>query len=670
MKRARRLTCAVAACGLSACAAQANAPRVGAGAPVAETRDEILLATGDAVWRGDLAAAHAVLTRLADRERGAADPALDFWSELLALLRCDPIGRAPRADGNVDGGRDPWSGLRRLVQIERVRLSRRSEGDLPAAGATRPAAGATERGQLVWPVERERWNDELPLPAIVDRCLAPDWPAHAAAKARTTSRAPTANEAALVEGVANGFSPEHPAKPILLVQAAVLDIARGRGAAAMSPLARLADLAQDVLTAAERRQAILASALAAIADPAAGPDQLLARGRAGLAADLDAVDRRALTLALGERLLRDGRSDDAVALLGPPPHGDDEVGRFIAFRQIEAHARAGRRAELLAEAREALQQRSREEVEDDDALSAILDVALHTLLASPISAETLEVLETLGPPRERQLRAEAFARLALEAGVHRSAMTTFLWLHDNEPDLNRRLQHLARASVAAARAGDRAEFARTFRLLAGQEEPEPEPGAAAPAKPSDKKAARTDKADATVGKRGERLRSQAPGMVASVEGDLAHERRRASRSANWQRALLVVARDALPALVEGDDQANLDILVATLKRHLGEGGRGPVDEELTTLYRAASAHLKSGARAYAQNVGAPRRPILLGDVLVGRHPDVSAPSLDLRAIVGEVGPLVFVPRRGNDPSLGSLARWPGGFGTTWTGSPW
>jgi hypothetical protein len=130
---------------------------------------------------------------------------------------------------------------------------------------------------------------------------------------------------------------------------------------------------------------------------------------------------------------------------------------------------------------------------------------------------------------------------------------------------------------------------------------------------------------------------------------------------------LVVARDALPALVEGDDQANLETLVATLKRHLGDGGRGPVDEELTTLYRAASAHLKSGARAYAQNVGAGRRPILLGDVTVGRQHDVETPPVDLRAAVGEVGPLVFVPRVGNDPAAATLERWPARFGRIWTG---
>ena len=65
---------------------------------------------------------------------------------------------------------------------------------------------------------------------------------------------------------------------------------------------------------------------------------------------------------------------------------------------------------------------------------AVMDVALRTLLASPVSAETLEVLESLGPPRERLGRAEAFARVALEAGAFRSAMATFPWLNENDTD--------------------------------------------------------------------------------------------------------------------------------------------------------------------------------------------------------------------------------------------
>jgi hypothetical protein len=144
--------------------------------------------------------------------------------------------------------------------------------------------------------------------------------------------------------------------------------------------------------------------------------------------------------------------------------------------------------------------------------------------------------------------------------------------------------------------------------------------------------------------------------------------RRAARSFNWQRALLIVARDALPALVENDDQANLRTLVDTLKRHLDDAGRGPVDEELTTLYRAASAHLKTGARAYAETIGAERRPILLGDVLIGRKYDVPAPAIDLSSAIDEMGTLVFVPRRGNDASTASIVRWPGRMGVAWTGS--
>jgi hypothetical protein len=227
--------------------------------------------------------------------------------------------------------------------------------------------------------------------------------------------------------------------------------------------------------------------------------------------------------------------------------------------------------------------------------------------------------------------------------------------------------------VSAARAGDRAEFARTFRLLAGQED------ALADGDKSDKRGdkkndKKRDKPDDNSrdarGKGAERLdaRPRDGAMIASAESEHVREKRRAARSVNWQRALLVVARDALPGLVENDDQANLATLVDTLKRHLGDGGRGPVDEELTTLYRAASAHLKSGARAYAETIGAERRPILLGDVLIGRKYNVPPPVVDLSSAIDEMGTMVFVPRRGNDASSASIVRWPGRLGVAWTGS--
>lgn len=657
-----------------------SGPLVGAGAPATETRDELLLATGDAVWRGDLTAAHATLTRLADRERGKADSALDFWSELLALLRCEPLAKVPRADRSDPTLADPWDGLRRLAQIERVRLAR--EGVSATAPAT-AGGGHLKVGlgaqQMVWPVEKERWTDELPMPAIVSRCVAQE-PAQAKGVEDGELIAPTPAlatipEVALVASAARSLPAEHPATPLLLVQTAVLNIGRGDAKAAIEPLARLDELAAAArLTPAERERVVLANALAAVSAPTTKPDVLLAKGRAAMALKISPPARRALSLLMAQRLAAAGRVDDAASTLGPPPHGDDAVGRYIAFRQMEMHARAGRRGPLLAEAREVLGRRSHAEVENDRASTAVMDIALRTLLASPISDETLEVLESLGPPRERLGRAEAFAQTALETGTFRSAMATFLWLYENDTDPNRQLQNLARASVSAARAADRAEFTRTFRLLAGQEDriDDKKP---ADKKAADKKAADRKTADRKTADKGEtpdkpdlERRPRDTGLIASAETDRAREKRRAARSVNWQRALLVVARDALPALVENDDQPNLATLVDTLKRHLGDSGRGPVDEELTTLYRAASAHLKTGARAYAETVGADRRPILLGDVLIGRKYDVPAPGIDLSRALDEIGMLVFVPRRGNDASSAAIERWPGRAGVAWTGS--
>jgi len=640
-------------------------PMVGAGAQVAETRDELLVATGDAVWRGDLTTAHATLTRLADRERGVADSALDFWSELLALLRCEPLPRIPRTGPGDRALNDPWDGLRRLAQIERVRLAREGRPAAPApAGGGHLKLGLDDQ-QMVWPVENELWTDEFPTPAVVSRCPAAEASRADAPDALATPVRPVAvPEVALVSTAARQLPAGHPAKPLLLVQAAVLSIERGDARAAAAPLAQLEQLATARLAPEERDRVVIANALAAVADPAAKPDALLVRGRAALSLKTSAPARRALSLLLAQRLFAAGRADDAVGVLGPPPHGDDAVGRYIAFKQMEAHARAGRHGPLLAEAREVLARRDHGDVENDATSTAVMDIALRTLLASPVSDETMEVLEALGPPRERLGRADAFAQAALEAGAFRSAMATFLWLYDNDNDPNRQLQNLARASVAAARAGDRAEFARTFRLLAGQED-RSEPGDEKPV--ATRKKDRSDKPD-KADKPKIDLKPRDGAMIASAESDKVREKRRASRSVNWQRALLVVARDALPGLVENDDQANLATLVDTLKRHLVDGGRGPVDEELTTLYRAASAHLKTGARAYAETVGSDRRPILLGDVLIGRKYDVPVPHIDLSSALDELGTLVFVPRRGNDASTTSLERWPGRMGVAWTGS--
>ncbi len=78
------------------------------------------------------------------------------------------------------------------------------------------------------------------------------------------------------------------------------------------------------------------------------------------------------------------------------------------------------------------------------------------------------MLEALGDPSERVARVERFALMAEAGNAHASAVEAFLWLMQNDPDENRRLHHLARASVAAARAGDRVQFGRTFAMLASE----------------------------------------------------------------------------------------------------------------------------------------------------------------------------------------------------------
>src|SRR6185369_14360068 len=119
-----------------------------------------------------------------------------------------------------------------------------------------------------------------------------------------------------------------------------------------------------------------------------------------------------LSLRLADSLRAMGRADEATAVLGPPPHGDDPLGRTLALRQAEAHARAGRRAELLAEARAALAGQPFAAIEEDARLAALRDLALQTLLRSPVGEQTFEALEALGVPAERLRRVEQFASAA------------------------------------------------------------------------------------------------------------------------------------------------------------------------------------------------------------------------------------------------------------------
>jgi hypothetical protein len=661
----------------------------------ARPRAERLTQATAAVWSGRLAEAQRALLEVADREVGARDPALDFWSELSALLRCEPNTSSPRASRGLA---NEWDRLRRLVQIERARLDRRAAESASSDKVDRPlGAAAPPAGALTWPVEAERWDDEAPIVEMVlDHCAPPAEarrataapgsaaaPAEAAAAAQsspliattttamtttttttTTTAAGRSAEALMIGELTAALPTTHPALPALLLEQAALEIGAGEAAGALGPLGRLPPGAGDPggpFSAGERAELALAWAVAADAGAAADPagsEAAITRLRAALATDARHDVRRALAFRLSERLRAAGRADEAVAAIGPPPHGDDRLGRYLAFRQMEAHVGAGRRGEALAEAREALGQKRRAAVDADAALAAIDDLALRLLVGSPITAESIALIDALGTPSERLGRMERFAQMAGSVGVHASEMEAFLWLMQNDPDQGRQLHHLARASVAAALAGDRKQFARTFAELAGQEEIDGEPAGGppspAPANPTPMPAMATAPPKP----------ARAPGLIDSPDAERLYKTRRRDRSLSWQRAMLIVARDALPALVENDDQVNLKILVDRLQRHLAAHGRGPVDAELTTVYRAASAHVRSGARAYAQRVGGGKRPILLGDIAVERRYEVPAPSVSL----APQGPrsLLWVPTSGTDPSAARLKRWDAPLGVSMT----
>lgn len=677
----------LAGCGaLGASRARAGAATP-APVPPPRPRAEWLADGAAAIWAGHLGEAQRALLEVADREVRRSDPELDYWSELVALLRCEPMRSSPRASRTLA---DPWDQLRRMVQLERLRLpvpadvselgppaapDEKGKKSLPVAQpageaiAVRPPPAGAE----VWPIETERWLDEAPAARKVsDFCRGPDTPAGAEVARGGT----TAAQLLLVGELTSSLPEGHPALPALLFEQATLSIAAGDARAALAPLGRLTAgtmATSGAFSPEDLAQLILARAVAGDADASADPQH---RGaaipvlQAALAADLPHDVRRVLAFRLAEHLRAAGRPDESVAAIGPPPHGDDALGRYLAFRQVEAHVKAGRRAEALAEARAALGKHHRATIDGHTALAAIDDFAMRLLVGSPVSAESIEVLEALGDPSERVARVERFALMAEAGGAHGSAVEAFLWLMQNDPEENRRLHHLARASVAAARGGDRAQFSKTFAMLASEGDADDAEALAndktrAPILPSPVPAPATDgrllsktkpikgTSNGTAVLRNKQ--APMPGFIESPDAQRLYRSRHRERSLSWQRAMLIVARDALPSLVEADDQANIKILVDRLQQHLTAHGRGPVDAELTTIYRAASAHLRVGARGYAERVGTPRRPILLGDIAVERKYNVLAPRIDLQP--RGPGSLLWVPATGNDPSAAHLKRW-------------
>ncbi|HXU62539.1 MAG TPA: hypothetical protein VN962_12600, partial [Polyangia bacterium] len=219
-------------------------PRIGAAIPPEDTREALLGHAAVAMNDGHFAEAGVTLTVLGARERRQSDPELDFWSELLALARCEPLTAVPRVRAGDPPLRDPWERLRRLAQIERVRLARNpAQVSAHAMMLKDPVVAARQKDRaprldeqappIRWPLEAEQWPDETLVPALANRCVAGIGPQ------RDRPDRATEAEVRLVASVADALPADHPAAVTVWLQAAILDVSHGRSSRANAVLARL-----------------------------------------------------------------------------------------------------------------------------------------------------------------------------------------------------------------------------------------------------------------------------------------------------------------------------------------------------------------------------------------------------------------------------------------------
>ena len=275
------------------------------------------------------------------------DTALDFWSELLALLRCEPLAR--------DAARRPMRPTRAVaIRGTACAGSRRSSACGWRAQA-QPAGGVASGGQLKTGHRRGRADGLAGRARALDRRAADARRRQPLRGGRPQpSRRPPAPAAHRErprwrwwQSAAEPLPAEHPATPLLLVQAAVLSI--GRGEAAPRPRrSRASSSCADALTPPRARARGAGGGARRDRRAAAKPDELLARGRAALALQARragapgavAAARRAADRPAGRSTTRSPCWDRRRTATTP-------IGRYIAF-QADGGARARRPARRAA----------------------------------------------------------------------------------------------------------------------------------------------------------------------------------------------------------------------------------------------------------------------------------------------------------------------------------
>lgn len=518
-----------------------------------------------------------------------------FWRELLLLVDCVPPTLAEtRAPTGLAG---EWAVRTALVRLERLRLRRALAGEPVGPGAdlldssffSRPSPSAPERDYVRWPAVDELWDDELPLlDSEKPRCRK--------------SRAPDAKllarwlgeELALATVLATSMRASHPARVRLVLHRSALLLRLDRvddALAAARPLFGRAEV-----TGQERHHVLLLEAIdrERAGDPAGAIDRYSTLLE--VAPMLRA--RPFVQLRVGAALLAAGRHDDLLATLPDAVDVRTPAGRYDAWLRARAYAALNRPDALLAIARAGLRGEGAEP--DDPSLRALADVTYAFLAGVPFDDRVLELIESLGDPRELYGRLDRFARVAIdreEPAVAEQALKWLLAHHANGEYRPRYESGLARLAF------DREDLPEFTRLL---------------------------------------------GALAAPNEKLLEVIPPARRGAFWAERdarLLGLVRYAVPRLPERTTPGFPEAVVQTLQQFLRTAPESRTIEAMTELYRTARASGPSTAAAYSERIGGRTPAVALGEVRIPR-PLAEPPPPSLPTLIDEPASLLAIPSAG------------------------
>lgn len=532
---------------------------------------------GRDLTRARLALEHALVAGPPSRGPAAVGSAGSLWAELFDLVDCVPL-EAAQLRPLVP--RNEWELLVGLARLERLRLRRLSADepgpahDLQQAGFfARPALSDDGDDVVRWPAEEELWDDETLTVALREPSCGVRRAPSQAELARWTEE-----ERALAQALLERLDADHPAFAPVRLFLASLELRGGAVEAALEASGPLFGRSAE-FAPREADQTTLLEAM----DCERRGDRAGARRRyASIVGSPNLPRVQAFIEARLQRdLLADRRFDELVARLPERPDVASATGRYQAYLLGRALLATGRYDRLLDHVRETLR-RAGGSWTRDPALSLLADLEYGFLATAPFDDRVVELVESLAEPRALYARIERLAIVAQDRGRPDSARAALEWLlaHHHAGDQHPRYQ--ARLSFVAFEGGDRPAFLARLRELT---------------RPSE-------------------------ALLAAV----APARRGAFFSERDQELLELVA-SVVPRLAERADDGWTAPFVDTLQAFLQEAPTSRQLAPLTDLYRTARGLLGTGARAYAERIGAKTPSLALGEVLVDRPwPEPPAPA--------------------------------------------